>query len=208
MEIELKFAVPDEGVLMQLASLDRLAGYALSAAVTKHVHDTFLDTPDRSIVRSGHTCRRREVDGHILMTLKGSGMIDGAIHRREELEIELPAERPVPDWPASLIRDRLLSIIGSSPLTQLFDQRQTRIVRNVLRGDRVIAELSLDRVELAIHDRSQVYLEIEVELKGTGTEEDLAKIAAYLTDDWGLKPEPRSKFSRGLALLSDAHKPG
>ncbi len=208
MEIELKFAVPDEGMLRQLAALDQLAGYALSVAVTKRVHDTFVDTPDRSILRSGHVCRRREVDDHILMTLKGSGMIDGAIHRREELEIELLADRPVPEWPASPIRDQLLSIIGRSPLTPLFEQRQIRIVRNVLRGDRVVAELSLDRVELSIGGREQTYFEIEAELKNEGTEEDLAKIADCLKIEWGLRAEPRSKFKRGLALSQDADQHG
>ncbi len=201
MEIELKFAVPNEDTLKRLQALDQIAGYPLSAVKIKHVHDTFLDTPDRLILRSGHVCRRREWDQEILMTLKGSSSVDGALHRREELEVTLPSDLPPSDWPAGPIRDRLLSIIGDAPLIPLFDQRQTRRVRYVLRDDRTIAELSLDLVELAINGREQTYFEIEVEILNNGTKEDLAKMEAYLKDEWDLRPEPRSKFERGLALF-------
>ena len=49
----------------------------------------------------------------------------GAVHRREELEVTLPHELPIGQWPPSEIRDRLLSLIGDVPLTPLFDQRQS-----------------------------------------------------------------------------------
>ena len=201
MEIEAKFAVPDERTFARLQASEQLAGYALSASKTKQVLDTFLDTPDRAILRSGHVCRRRQVGDQIIMTLKSGHTIEGAVHRREELEVALSKDLPIAQWPGSEIRDRLMTIVGDVTLLPLFDQHQTRIVRMMAQGDRTVAEWSLDHVELSIGGKEQTYLEVEVELKEQGTEEDLAAIAACLKNDWGLQPEPRSKFSRGLALL-------
>ena len=52
MEIEAKFAVPDEMTLERLVQADRLAGYTLLPAKIKRVHDTFMDTPDRAVLAS------------------------------------------------------------------------------------------------------------------------------------------------------------
>jgi inorganic triphosphatase YgiF len=201
-EIEAKFAVPDEATWLKLQMVDQIAGYALSAGKTKRVHDTFVDTPDRLILASRHVCRQREVDGQSVMTLKSGQTVEGAVHRREELEITLERAQPIGQWPPSEIRDRLLGIVGDVMLVPLFDQRQMRIVRWASRGDRVVAEMSVDKVELAVGGREQSYLEVEFELKAAGTEEDLHVISACLQNEWNLQPEQRSKFSRALALAS------
>jgi inorganic triphosphatase YgiF len=196
MEIESKFAVPDEATWLRLQSIEQVADYTLSVGKMKQVHDTFMDTPTRDILRSGHVCRKREVDGQIVMTLKSKQQVVGTVHRREELEVTLPHAMPIGQWPPSEIRDRLLSLIGDVPLTPLFDQSQQRFVRWAKQGDRVVAEMSVDKVELAINDRTQSYFEVEFELKDAGTEDDLANIDACLIAEWGLTPEPRSKFAR------------
>ncbi len=200
MEIEAKFAVPDETTWLKLQAVEQIAGYALSPGKTKQVHDTFMDTPDRAILASRHVCRKREIDGRILMTLKGGQTVEGAVHRREELEITLEHELPIEQWPPSEIRDRLLNIVGHVSLVPLFDQHQTRIIRWAMRGDRTVAEMSVDKVELSIKGRAQRYFEVEFELKEAGTESDLAAVATCLQNEWKLKPEPRSKFARALAL--------
>lgn len=203
MEIEAKFAVPDEATFAKLQAIDQLAGYALSAGITRQVHDTFVDTADRSILAAGHVLRRREFDNQVLMTMKGHQRVEGAVHRREELEVTLSKDMPVSEWPESEIRDRLLEMIGNVPLMPLFDQRQTRHVRLVTQGARTVGEWSLDRVQLSLQGREQIYLEVEVELKAEGTDDDLAVIGVCLTTEWGLRPEPRSKFSRALALFNE-----
>ncbi len=211
MEIEAKFAVPDEATWLRLQSIEQVAGYALSVGKLKQVHDTFMDTPTRDILLSRHVCRKREVDGQIVMTVKSNQQVVGAVHRREELEVTLPYEMPIGQWPPSEIRDRLLSLIGDVPLTPLFDQHQVRFVRwashtvsaerrRAGQGDRVVAEMSVDKVELSIKGRTQSYFEVEFELKDAGTEDDLAKIEACLIEEWGLTPEPRSKFARARDL--------
>ena len=201
MEIEAKFNVPDRQVLQRLQALDRLAGFDLAAGRVKHVHDTYLDTTARHILSAGYACRLRQQGDEYLFTLKGLGSAQDAIHRREELEATVPPVLSPAQWPASPARERLVELIGSSPLTTLFELEQERWVRDLMRGERRIAEMSLDDVRVAVGGHEQAYLEMEVELGPQGNEADLARIAACLRDEWQLPPEPRSKFERALSLI-------
>ncbi len=203
MEIEAKFVVPTMGIFQRLQAADRLAGFALAARQVKQVRDTYLDAADRPILAAGYACRQREQEGGILITLKGLGGAEGAVHRREELEILLPAAAPPTEWPAGPVRERVLALIGQAPLRPLFSLQQTRSVRQVKRGRQTMAELSLDDVRLTSEGAEQTYLELEVELAAQGSEEELATIVACLQEEWGLEPEPRSKFERALAFLEE-----
>jgi inorganic triphosphatase YgiF len=219
MEIEAKFAVPDADTFQRLQAVDQIAGFSLSVGQVKQVHDTYLDTDDRLFLAARYACRRRERGDELLITLKGLGRAEGAVHRREELETSLPSgESSVEglaalphEWPASQVRDRVLQLVGEVPLAPLFDLRQTRVVRLVSQpadqtdqDERLVAELSLDDVHLIVQGREQAYYEIEVELAPQGTEGDLAAIVACLRDEWSLDPEPRSKFERALMFSSEA----
>jgi inorganic triphosphatase YgiF len=123
MEIEAKFALPDAEVLQRLQAADHLADFMLSEGQIKQVHDTYLDTADRLILAASYACRRREGSEGILITLKRLKGAEGAVHRREELEVLLPADQPPGEWPASPVRDRVLQLIGESPLLPLLESR-------------------------------------------------------------------------------------
>jgi len=201
MEIEAKFVLPDTDTFQRLQTVDRLASFALSAGRVKQVRDTYLDTAGRRILRAGYACRQREESEGILITLKGLGGAQGAIHRREELEVLIPSDLPPAQWPPSPVRDRVLQLIGLAPILPLFELRQARTVRGITQGERPVAELSLDDVHVMAGNREHVYLEMEVELKSHGTEDDLSIIVACLRDEWTLRPEPLSKFERALAFF-------
>jgi inorganic triphosphatase YgiF len=204
MEVEAKFALPDAETIRSLRSADQLAGFALSESRVKQVHDTYLDTAERSIWAAAYACRQRKQDEGILITLKGLHGAEGAVHQREELEVSLPtAESTLQParWPASAVRERVLGLIGDRPLQPLFELQQTRIVRQVCDLDRPVAELSLDEVRLAVGDREKVHFELEVELGPQGTGDDLTAIVDYLQDTYRLEPEPRSKFERALSWV-------
>ncbi|MCP4519881.1 MAG: helix-turn-helix domain-containing protein, partial [Delftia sp.] len=73
---------------------------------------------------------------------------------------------------------------------------------------RLVAELSLDIVTPGSPDTSppdenapHPYYELEAELQGQGNEADLHALAAEFKTTWGLQPEARSKFERGLGLV-------
>ena len=202
MEIEAKFKIPDVETQQRLQSVESLAGFALSTGRTHQVHDTYLDTAGRSILAAGYTCRKRERDGQIIMTLKQLNSPSAAVHRRQEFEVILPSQAPPAQWPDGEARQHVLTWVGHAPLLPLFDLSQTRIVRAVSQGKRTVAELSLDDAHIIAGDREQAFYELEVELKTQGTEDDLATIVSSLQSEWGLQPETRSKFERALELVS------
>jgi len=207
MEIEAKFAVPDISTFQRLQAVDHVAGFALSAHQVQQVRDTYLDTGERLILVSGYACRRRETESEILITLKGMGRAEGAIHRRRELEISLPGYEAPQEWPESPVRDLVLTVTGGAALMPLFELRQTRVFRRMSQGELLVAQFSLDNVRFVTDQRRDNVYELEVELAPQGTASDMGAIVTYLQDEWGLVPEPRSKFERGLAFL-DEKEPG
>jgi len=206
MEIEAKFAVPDRPTWRRLAQLRELAGFRLVPRGVGQVADRYFDTRDGRLRRGGFACRLRAEGDRIVATLKGLGGAQGAVHRRAEEEVGLSAWDPDPaTWPDSPARELALELAGGAPLEPLFDLTQRRIRKDLLAGERLVAQLSLDfvRVHLTALRRpaAAAYYELEIELTGDGQEADLAAVTAGLSDAWGLQPEPHSKFERALALL-------
>ena len=203
MEIEAKFIIQDTQTYRDLQIMEHLGVFAISAARVVDMRDTYLDTPDRQLLRSGYACRQREQDGCAVISLKSLHGVEGAIHRREEIEAPLARiEIPPEQWPDSVARQRALaSIDPHMQLQPLVHLEQHRLVRDVRHTQRIVAELSLDTVKLARTGDQHVYHGLEIELKGAGTEYDLALLLDSLARMPGLTPEPLSKFERALAAL-------
>jgi triphosphatase len=211
MEIEAKFVVPDEATLQRLLDMRELGGFRLELGPTKQVSDSYRDTADRAIYRGGYACRIRRKGDERIATLKGLGSVQGAVHERVEHEVTLAAgESPLrscdeaaADWPASPARKLALDLSQGEPLVELFSLSQQRHKRTVRAGNRLVAELSLDVVEMHIGAGVKISFELEVELAPDGTPDDLALMVADLRDKWQLQPQPRSKFERGLTVLNE-----
>jgi CHAD domain-containing protein len=202
MEVEAKFSLPDIESLHRLQVTTRLAGFPLGKGQTHVVFDTYVDTPERKVLSGGYSCRFRLEDEGVRLTLKGVGGTRGAIHKRQEMEIMLPAIQPPEEWPAGSLRDYVLHLTGGDPLHPLIELHQTRVVRPVRWQGQVIANLSLDEVQVSSGGTEQVYYEMEVELTSIGSEEQLANIVDSLQQKWNLRPESLSKFERALILLN------
>ena len=202
MEIEAKFVVPNRQTYRSLLRLRDTAGYVLIPTSAVQMADRYFDTADGRLLAAGYACRLRTENASVLATLKGLGGALGAIHHRDEQEIQLAMWTPdAIAWPASPARDLALKLSGGAPLQPLFDLEQHRTRSDVMDGVRCVAELSLDAVRVVVGQRPALYYELEVELKAEGTEADLARIAQALVDEHGLAAEPRSKFERALETL-------
>src|SRR5690349_18949869 len=194
MEIEAKFEVPDDPTFARLLGLEALGDYALVPAGEERTTDRYLDTAGRDLLQSGHACRRRDRgEGRPeLVTVKGLGDVRGAVHRRPELEVEVPADAPPERWPAGEPRDLVLRIAHDQPLVELLTLRQRRTTRDVVRSDHRVAVLSLDRIEFVDGATTR---ELEIELVPEGDGADLDALERLLAP-YGLRPETRSKFER------------
>src|SRR5512137_2469285 len=100
MEVEAKFSLPDFEWLHRFQAATQLAGFPLGKGKVVEIHDTYVDTLGRKILAGGYACRFRQATDGIRVTLKGLGGSSGAIHKRQEIEIPLPAIQPAEEWPA------------------------------------------------------------------------------------------------------------
>ncbi|MBI3243938.1 MAG: CHAD domain-containing protein [Chloroflexi bacterium] len=201
MEIEAKYSVPDEGVFSELLAIARLADYKFRATGDKCVTDYYLDTENRDILRGGYALRIRQGESENWKnTLKGLSGADGAIHQREEIEVETPAKAAPAEWPDGPAKDLALRLSGGQPLIELFVIQQDRIGREVKQGRRRVGLASLDTVEIEAGEHKATFHELEIELAQTGKLEDLQALGELL-DPYKLEPQSLSKFERALALL-------
>ena len=129
MEIEAKFRAPDAVMLERLGEAADLAGYPIFAGRTEQLADTYLDTESWQILAAGYACRRRVVEGRILVSVKQVLGRTDVVHRREELEVDLPGDVPPSDWPDSEARTRVLGIIGDRPFKEMLTLSQMRSTR-------------------------------------------------------------------------------
>lgn len=206
MEIEAKFAVPDDSTFEKLLALESLGEYRIAPGSERRTTDRYLDTPGRDLLQGGHALRRRadQAGGPDLVTVKGLGGVRGAVHHRPEVEIVVPPDTPPENWPTSLPRDVVLKLAGDQPLVEFITLRQRRTAREVMRQNRRIAVLSLDRVEFADGATAR---ELEIELTPPGDDTDLESLGELLRP-YGLRPQPLSKFERALSLLDGGGKGG
>lgn len=202
MEIEAKFIVPDQATFDRLLRVDTLAGCALSPARLKHLHDQYLDTASGGFLAGGYACRvRMDGDSGRLLTLKSLTPAQGLLHQRQELELRLPAHGGLDPagWPACEATALARQLSQGQPLTPLFELRQERFQRLAISPESAApaVELSIDQTSFAAAGGD--LLGVEAELLPGNDGIVLQAIIDELHQEWGLTPEPISKFERGLA---------
>lgn len=164
----------------------------------------YFDTKDNDLLKHDIAFRIREEGTRAIASLKWNGKSVGALHTREELNINL-GEGKCPDEPdpsvfsESEIGHELMEIIGSQ---QLIGFMKVDVSRRKVRVDtsQAIMEIALDTGSVETKNGSCPICELEIELY-SGKEEDLIKMGELLATTYGLQPEIKSKFARGLALL-------
>lgn len=207
MEIEAKYISADPDQIDRLTHAAALGAYQLYPDETQRVVDRYLDTADRRLWRGGYACRLRRRNDLDLVTVKGTGHADGAIHHREEYEFECSPDLTPYDWPNDPAREIVLYLSAEQPLAELLVVRQNRTLRIVQQGLRLVATLSIDEVEMEAGDAVIEGYAVEVELESAGTVEDLREIEKSLLE-YDLQPESRSKFEIALTLLEEAPDEG
>lgn len=187
MEYELKFRATQA----QLSAVDAATD---GFSQILHMHTTYYDTPSGSLSLHRLTLRKRLENQVSVCTLKTPekdgfrGEWEVFSETIEQAIPELCKQSNLEDLPV-LVQEGLIPICGA---------RFTRTAKTVFLPDCVV-ELALDTGSLTGGNRSCPLWEIEVELK-SGNPTAAAAFAEKLAAEFGLEPEPRSKFSRALAL--------
>lgn len=210
MEIEAKFAVTGPLPPEQITALD-LDPYHLEDRGVERHDDTVLDTPARDLTSARQTLRVRHTSDATLMTLKGPSKREGAVFARDEIEAPVAEDANVAAdpalWPPA-IAARVRPLLNGEPLEPLVRVEVARHRWLAMRDGELVAEIALDDGQIRAGGRELPVHELEVEIKGEGTRDDLDALSKTLRGDLPLAPEPLSKLQRGLALLDGRNPAG
>ena len=185
-EIELKFAAEVSAFEQLLAEANDWTRYEMAT--------TYYDTPDAKLGALHWTLRRRFENGVSVCTVKTPHKGGG----RNEFELECDDINVAIPKLVEMGAPRELLAYTAEGVEEVCAARFTRMARNIAL-DGATAELALDRGELLGGGKSLPIFEVEVELK----DGDLNAVAAYaeqLAKEFGLRPEPKSKYKRALTL--------
>ena len=220
-EIELKLLIthPDPGEIWRdIEDLKPLEGYSLLPENKLHLRDVYFDTTDGLLQKNKLALRLRTQNRDQLITLKGNKKIrdNGAIHR---LEIERAWSHPflneiikvisasIPAFkfaPFDFLTDHPMQTLEGLGLQSIQERTTHRIVRLFTDqlSDSLIAEGALDETVFKLANESIHHYELEIELKGKGTDQDLQQIKTALLSAYpeSLETWFISKLELGMML--------
>lgn len=211
MEIEVKYAVPSEGTVSEILEDSFWDEYAEDEFETLPLRAIYYDTEDRALRDQKITLRVRSEGPTAFATVKWDGNTSGALHARREVNIPVAIEKAADIPDASLFEETPIGNVIKdaaevSPLVPLltmqFDRSRRRLVY-----DRNIIELAVDRGDIVTPCGSAPILELELEHYAGPDPLAVLELGEIVAERYGLTLEPRSKYSRGLALMQKTDDP-
>lgn len=205
MEIELKYSIENEAV-MEAVFQDPYIEMIKDKQTEENIdmYAVYFDTADHRLLNEGIAFRIRREGCSLQATLKWNGSEEDGMHKREELNIAVddPEKLHEPDidiFSQSDMGDALLDIVGAEPLIPLMEVDSVRHQVRIDTG-KSISELSVDKGEVRVGEKTAPILELEIELF-SGEEDDMIALGDGLAEKYGLKASNISKFKRGLDLM-------
>lgn len=198
MEIELKYACPNEAVCVNILASDMVRALQIGAVRQIRMCTDYYDTPERTLRALYWTLRLRRENEQSVVCCKTRGERQGALSSHGEWECEAES---VPQGVEQLIAQG-----APEELRQLAGRAERFCGAEFLRksvdlrlSGGTVAELSCDVGKLLGSTREEALCEVELELK-EGSVEPMLSLGADLAKAFGLWEEPRSKLARALAL--------
>lgn len=199
------------------------AGITVETRPVKRLVDTYVDTDDWRIGRSGFVLRVRQraravavrVAGSVSgpnasaptapgagggeVTLKDRTQAVAGLRRRLEVTELLPDEGLTSLGSDGPVGRRMWALVGSRPLEELFEVRTRRRPYALVIADEEVGEIALDDTVIGVHDSPQPLRmrRVEIEVRPEWVER-LAPFVERLRQDCGLQPATLSKFEAGL----------
>ncbi len=161
--------------------------------------DTYFDTADWRIGRSGHVVRVRHRGGRGEVTLKSLAKSTSGLRHRLEVTEPLPADGVGALGVLGPVGWRLRALAGKRPLQPILEVRTRRRPFDLRMADETVAEAALDDTTIVVGENHQpVRLQrVEVEVEPAWVER-LTPLVDTLRQECGLYPAGLSKFEAGL----------
>ncbi|WP_130861052.1 CYTH domain-containing protein [Bacilliculturomica massiliensis] len=204
MEIEMKYGIADKERAEEIWEDPQLLAIGdLDSRETVLMKAVYFDTEDHVLSENDMAFRVRMEGSRIVASLKWNGSVVDGYHTREELNVPVTEESYLIDPPTDLFKESeqgkaLLELVGDKRLVNMMENR---FLRRKMRADSgsAICEIAIDTGEIVTDGGSMPICELEIELY-SGEPEEIKAIGASLAEKYGLVPENRSKYARGLSL--------
>ena len=205
MEIEVKYAVPSDETVSDILTDSFWEEYAKDEFETVPLRAVYYDTEDRALRKLKITLRVRSEGPTAFATVKWDGSTVGALHAREEVNIPVEIEKAseIPDtslFEETPIGNVIKEAAELSPLVPILTMQFNRSRRRLV-YDRNVIELAMDRGDIVTPCGTAPILELELEHYAGPDPLAVLELGEIVAERYGLTLEPRSKYSRGLALL-------
>lgn len=205
MEIEMKYEIPDKSCADQIWEDEYLKEIGDDTSrEALHMKAAYFDTDDHVLLDRDIAFRVRLEGNRAVAALKWNGTSEDGLHTREEINVPVVNEdcltNPSPTvFCESAEGKDMIALVGDKPLRKLLD---IHFLRRKVRVDtgKSICEVAIDTGEITTKYGNLPICELEIELF-SGSEEDVLAIGDVLAEKYGLVPENRSKYARGLALI-------
>ncbi|MDR2610376.1 MAG: CYTH domain-containing protein [Clostridiales Family XIII bacterium] len=207
MEVELKYKITSREQAERIWNDELFADIEENGSRAKiSIKAAYFDTKDMLLSENRIAFRIRREGNRVVGTLKwGDKDVDeSGLYVREEINV------PVTDKACFLAPDptifrqseegrKMVELLGGGELVNIFETVFTRRKFRVDTGSSLM-EISLDEGEIIADDAKAPIHELEVELY-SGNRDDLIAIGNKLVEKYGISPETRSKYARGIALI-------
>jgi len=171
---------------------------AVSQPVKRSV-DTYLDTEDWRIGRSGFVLRVRHLADQGEVTLKDTTPAVAGLRRRIEVNEPLPPAGLHALDPQGPVGGRLKALVGDAPLIPLLEIRTRRRPHQLRAADEVLAEVDLDDTIIVVGDDQYPVRMRRVEVEADSAWVNvLTPLVEQLRVECGLQAAILSKFEAGL----------
>jgi len=207
MEIELKYRIDSSEQYDSLLTDSWILGHAEDEEPeTVRMKAAYFDTSDLTLIKHNIAFRIRSEGERTLATLKWREDDDGigGLYIRSEINIPVTDQTCFFDPDPSIFKESsegkdLLDIIDGKPLVNIFDMV---FLRRRIRLDygKSILELALDEGVIVAGANSITFRELEIEIY-SGNKDDLLEVGRRIADKYGLEPELKTKFARGIDLI-------
>lgn len=195
-EVELKLSVAESVSLDDIRAVcSFLSG---GEGRTVKMAARYFDTEDGALAKARLAYRTRKEGRCWVAALKGSGMSEGGLHRRTEIECEVADGEADLAVFADTEGAELIAPFSRAVLLPIVETAFERTIW-MLADSAARVEIALDEGEIRAGGKMSPIRELELELK-SGDEEALHSLANWLKGQFELTEENESKYARGLAL--------
>ena len=207
MEVEVKYALPSEETLESIwndSILEEISDMMSSERLPFLA--VYYDTKNMALRNARYTLRARSEGDTAFATVKWGGASEGALHRREEINVAIDVEKvgQAPDiqiFKGSSAYRELRQLTRGRKLQPILTMDFTRSRRRLNYMGNII-ELALDKGKIITENGTAPILEMELEHYAGPDEDSVRELGRRIAEKYGLTEESRSKYSRGLMLLS------